>query len=491
MFIEVYPKSMKIILSLLFVLVHTVVYAQETLYDEMKRTMNEHSLPLVNMTVDVAKLQTSVYVPGEIEISDYQHRTLASSNTVRYLCQYRIRGGSAAGYDKKSFSVKLCDAAGNDFDANIFGIREENSWILDAMAIDRIRMRNRVCFDVWNEKSVTPYETKYGNRNGTKGLFVELFINGDYHGLYCMSDKIDRKLLGLKKLKVDDHGVQVRGLLYKGVSWGSGYSLLSYDEADVNTDMWNAWELQYPDDYPSMDTWRPLMDLIDFCSNATPYATFINAYQDYFYTENLCDYALFTMAMNVGDNGYKNTYLSVVDISQGHCYLLTPWDMDMSLGGYWNGDYDPSLASIDRYDRIAPYNRLSRLNIDDFKALEASKWQDYYTTLFSCDSINQRLDDYGHQLTVSGAWEREYHKWNGNPVPLKESIFDELDYVKEWYRQNYEHLCAQFGVPLPTGITPTPSKSPAATIFTLDGIQHHKVTHKGLYIINGKKIFLK
>ena len=482
---------MRFILLLLFVFVNLAVCAQESQYDTMKRTMNEYSLPLVNMIVDVAELRTSVFVPGEIEISDYQQRTPSSSNTVRFLCQYRIRGRSATQFEKKSFSVKLCDATGEDLDANLFDIREENSWILDAMAIDRIRMRNRVCFDVWNEMSTTPYETKYNSRNGTKGLFVELFINGDYHGLYCMSDKIDRKLLGLKKLKVDDNGVRVRGLLYKGVSWGSGYSLLAYKEADVNTDKWNAWELQYPDDCPSIDTWKPLMDLIDFCSLSTPSATFKNAYQDYFYTENLCDYALFTMALNVGDNGYKNTYLSVVDITQSHKYLLTPWDMDMSLGGYWDGSYDPSLASIDRYDRIAPYYRLSGQNIDGFKALEVSKWKDYSSTLFSCESINQRLDEYGAQLTLSGAWEREYLKWDGNPVPLKSSIYDELKYVKDWYRKNFENLCAQFGVPLPTVIAQTVPESADITIFTIDGIRRHNVTRKGLYIINGKKILIK
>jgi hypothetical protein len=104
--------------------------------------------------------------------------------------------------------------------ADIFGIRKENSWILDAMAIDRTRMRNRVCFDVWNSMSRTSYDTKYDNRNGTNGVFVEVFINGEYNGLYCLSDKIDRKLLGLKKTKLDDEGeVSIRGLLYKGIKW--------------------------------------------------------------------------------------------------------------------------------------------------------------------------------------------------------------------------------------------------------------------------------
>ena len=64
------------------------------------------------------------------------------------------------------------------------------------------------------ERCTTPYDTKYDNRNGSEGVFVEVFINGEYHGLYCMTDKINRKLLGLKKAKTNDDGqIEIRGLL--------------------------------------------------------------------------------------------------------------------------------------------------------------------------------------------------------------------------------------------------------------------------------------
>ena len=239
------------------ILYSVFISAQEIQYEQMKNEMNENSLPLVNIIVDIAAVNRTEYVSGEIEIADYQRRTDPSSAVVRYHCKYRIRGESTSGYDKKSFAVKLFDEYGEDMDVNLFGIREENSWILDAMAVDRIRMRNRVCFDVWNDMSRTPYNTNFGNRNGTKGVFVEVFINGDYNGLYCMTDKIDRKLLGLKKAQKDDNGVvTVRGLLYKGVTW-NGYTdiwLLSYSESDTTKDTWNGWELQYPDDYPSIGT---------------------------------------------------------------------------------------------------------------------------------------------------------------------------------------------------------------------------------------------
>lgn len=352
-------------------------------------------------------------------------------------------------------------------------------------------MRNRICFDIWNDFSKTPYNTKYDNRNGTKGVFVELFINGVYNGIYCFTDKIDRKLLGLKKAKVDsDNKVSIHGLLYKGNNWESGSDLLSYKSVqNTNSDTWNAWELQYPDDYPSIDTWQPLMDLIDFCSDVTSDLSFDRDYREWFYTENLVDYVVFTLALNVRDNAYKNTFLSVVDINQGHKYMISPWDMDTSFGGGWRGEYKEKLADINRYNQIAPFNRLIVQNMSGFVDKIITKWKNYYQTLFSIESVSQRLDNYAEQFISSGAWEREYARWNDQPLPLKEDLTEEIAYVKDWYAKNYSNLCAQFGVEIPSGIVNIPSETHSNNaIYTLDGRRVNESTlSKGIYIVNGKK----
>ena len=477
------------------------VYAQPdvhftgSLYDALKTRLNENSLPLVNITVDVANLHRTSFVPGEIEITDWHRRTDPDKLTVKYNCMYRIRGGTSTALDKKSFAVKLVDDNGKDLNVSLFGIREENSWILDAMAIDRTRMRNRVCFDVWNELSRTPYDTDFNGRNGTEGVFVEVFINKEYNGLYCLSDKVDRKLLDLKKAQVDEEGnVTTRGLLYKGNSWGdyTDIWLLGYKEADTSSKVWNAWELQYPDDYPSEDTWQPLMDLINYCSEPMTDEEFMKTYQDWFYPDNLADYALFTMALNVGDNAYKNTFLSVKNIEKGHCFLLTPWDMDMSLGGNWNGGYNEALANIKRYDGVAPYNRLIGHYSKEFIDMMGCKWEEYAETLFSCEEIERRLNHYAEMFTTSGAWEREYDKWNGNPVPLSDDIADELDYVKDWYERNHERLGEQLGTVTTTGsFNDLPKRQGSDKVYTLDG-RRVSVLRKGIYIDgNGRKVVIR
>ena len=114
--------------------------AQTTEYESMKAQMTEKSIPLVNITVDVDKLNSSTYINGTIEISDMQKRT-EGQQTAFYDCTLRYRGASSLAYDKKSLNLKLTDENGADLDVSLFGIRAENSWILDAMTIDRSRMR--------------------------------------------------------------------------------------------------------------------------------------------------------------------------------------------------------------------------------------------------------------------------------------------------------------------------------------------------------------
>lgn len=473
--------------------------AQVDTYDVMCQQLSEKSLPLVNLLVDVDALVRSDFVRAEIEITDPQRRTDPHSETVHYACGVRIRGGYAASQEKKFYAIKLYDAEGEDFDAPIFGIRNENSWILDAMAIDRIRMRNRVCFDLWNQISQTPYDTPYNNRNGTAGVFVEVFLNGIYQGLYCCTDKVDRRLLGLKKWRVnEDTGTEtVRGILYKGINWLSGSKLAEYKQAPTDQSSWNAWELQYPSDHPSDLTWNPLMALIDFCAFANSDDVFLAGYQDHFYPENLVDYLVFTFALNVGDNAYKNTFLSTPDINRHQRFLITPWDMDMSLGGYYNGNRDPSFVDVDRYAYVAPFNRITSRDIDNLLSRSKERWCQLSQTILSPENVQGLLEGYARLFAESGAWERECSRWNNIPVPLASALSEELDYVIDWYAQNCVHLNQQWGIATDIADLSEPSTLPPAhdAFYSLDGrklsVPQPARLLSGVYLYGGKKLLVK
>lgn len=448
---------------------------------------NEYSLPLVNVEVDVSRLSKENYIPGHITIVDAEMRT-EGRLMASFDCKLRYRGASSLKYEKKSFAIKLLDSDGEDLDANVLGIRKENDWILDAMAIDRIRMRNRVCFDIWNEISKTPYKTDFDNRNGTLGYFVEVYLNGDYHGLYCMTDKIDRKLLGLKKAKEQSDGsVYVRGVLYKGEAWTDATGMSGYDTSEsFDEESWNGWELQYPDDYPCYDAWKPLMNLIDLCN--TRNAFFKLHYRQHFYYDNLVDYALFIMGLNIIDNNVKNTHFSCPDINVNETFLITPWDLDCSLGGLYEGSHFDEYVKITNLTGNYLFYQMYMYNVDNFRESMKERWQELSLGIMSPNSFNFRLDAYAKRFKESGAWQREYDKWNNNPVPL--DLEEELEYVKKWYVNNIAALNKVLGViadDIPYVFQDTDSYN--IRMYNIDGKRiMSNPTGRRIYIENGRKI---
>ena len=477
----------RVILTFVFISLITNAYGATSDYVNLRNSLNSNSIPLINFTADIDSLNYDDYISGTVEIADYQKRNISKQLTVKYNCLVKYRGASSTRYDKKSLAFKLVNKDGSKFEANILNLRKDDGWILDAMAIDRIRMRNRVCFDLWNELNRLPYETDYNGRSGTVGTFVEVFINGEYIGLYCLTDRINRDLLGLKKPDTTDGQVNIKGVMYQGINWKESWNLLSYKDKPMDTLIWNAFELEYPTEYPSEQAWRPLVNLIDFCSDSTSRDTFQLNWEKYFYKENLIHYYVFTVALFVGDNLYKNTFLVNPDISAQTRFMILPWDMDFSLGGHWSGSYVETYSTIDRYNYTAPYHRLFRYNMDGFINDIKNYWLSVYQYELSATHVFSILDKYAQQFEKSGAWQREYQKWNNRPVPLMESLNDELDYVKTWYEYNHEQFSEQLDILIQK--TPLIRTDGAGKYYNLQGIPVNG-TSRGIQIHNNTKVYI-
>ena len=151
------------------------------------------------------------------------------------------------------------------------------------------------------------------------------------------------------------------------------------------------------------------------------------------------------------------------------------------------------MATLNRYNYLAPYNILYQQNIDNFRDEAAKAWASQLDSIFSTEQVFTLLDGYARQFTASGAWQREREKWNNNPVPLTETIHEELDYVKNWYQRNYDNLCSQFGVDKSIDL---PSISTKQTVYMLDGRRLNSVTNssslpRGIYIIDKRKVIIR
>lgn len=376
------------------------------------------------------------------------------------LAKLRYRGDYSATFQKKSLAVKLTDENGRALDRQLLDMRTDNYWILDAMAIDRARMRNRVAMDLWNDFAARPYYAPKAPQalTGVRGRMVEVFMGGQYHGIYCLTERIDRKQTGILK---PDAG-QVRGCLYKSRQWGK-WVQMGYDRYagklmrqpppgfDNRSETWDNWEMKYPDPGKKQaGNWQPLYEAINFVGN-TDDETFCRGVADRFDLPAVRDYWLFIELLLATDNSGKNMYWLAYDCKDSPKLTPAPWDLDATFGRDWDGhrgkcnpDKDFRRFLIERYSQSGLFERLYKLDPDGWNKELAARYRKLRKGAFDPDQLYKRFADYHKLLQRSGAEARERQRWNGaNGVSL--DFGTETEYLHNWIARRVNYLDEKYG----------------------------------------------
>lgn len=465
------------------------------------------------------------YSSGQIRVNDP-----ATDGEDELLCmRSHWRGNTSLGRAKKNYAVKLTDADGQSIDRKLLGFRSDNNWVLDAAFIDPSRVRNRVSTDIWNDYHVAPYygEQEPKARTATRGRMVEVFLNDAYDGIYCMTEKLDRKQLKLKKLQIrEENGFEVvdptqHGIIYKAVEWdytsyfggGSGdFAGVLPSEPSNEHDAWGGWEIKYPDlgDGEPID-WRPLYDHVAFVATCSD-AAFRREAAQRFDLPALRDYYLLQEMALAHDNSAKNIYWFIYDAAESTKLSLAPWDFDGTWGRIWNGTTGNSLPDKTLRDFAGSnfstnkiYSLLMRLNVDGWNDELARRYVELRRTgVFDAGNLYERFARYFSLLRDSGATLRETDRWNGNSG--FELDFDaELPYIREWIDTHVAVLDAFYGYDSQVGID-APLNSVATPggfdVYSPDGRLVRRIEAAsgqeaeallralpaGVYIVGGRKV---
>lgn len=137
-------------------------------------------LPSVYVTTSeelsyIHKSKNNIDKNSLINICDAAGDSIYSDTDNNTVSEIKIRGNATAGYEKKPYQIKL----GKKTD--LFGMGKAKTWILLANYIDSSFIRNSVTYELAGRLGFdfTP-ETKQ----------VNLYINGQYMGLYCLTEKV-------------------------------------------------------------------------------------------------------------------------------------------------------------------------------------------------------------------------------------------------------------------------------------------------------------
>lgn len=429
-------------------------------------------LPIVEL--NCSSVNSKAYTTGSLRVTD--PASLGYDSLM--IAAFKYRGASSSNYPKRSYAIKLRDENGNSVDRKLLGYRSDNNWILDAMYIDLACMRNRVATDLWNAFECKPYyaDREKKVRTGTRGKFVEVILNGQWWGLYCMTEKMDRKQLKLKKFVPAAQSTtgenEVHGVLYKSNQWT--YEVFMGHESNDDNDnkqviyphkkvsdyknilgqeTWCEYEFKYPDYEDEAVEWRPLHDAANMV--ATSFILNIDSVKSRFDYPMLRDYYLFIDLLLATDNHGKNLFWYAYDTQgpEGDKLSLAPWDLDGTFGQDWDGVITNTKdVTLDFDTYIKNYEHGQFAIFDLIKS--RSEWQqdlkDRYAELrikgvISGDSIANRFANYASLFEASLADQREQDMWSKTYHSRHKDIQGGATYAESWIRRRVNWLDQKYG----------------------------------------------
>lgn len=378
-----------------------------------------------------------------------------------------IRGNSSLRYEKKSYDIQLGKKQNwqKKHNRSLLGLRNDDDWKLGADYADKLGMRNFITHKIFHKMR----QNKAFPKNSSVHIkHVEVHLNGEYRGLYTFMEQEDRKQYGLPKTKRFESNLNKaidsifdkferqktragrnllrelgNGLykarnalfpvredkyqaLYKSSLFGSDFTQLK------------GLKQKYPKDIHA-DYRLPLKNLIKFVDHSDKKAFDLKIW-DHFDFDNLIDYFLLITMSGSVDN-HKSNYLLAID--PNFKFHFIPWDLDNT----WRLKHHKTGKILSTYDSF-PFksNRLFEriLQNERFTNELKKRWKKYKKDLLSYDSLSEMFLSTYQKLKNSGAYRREFKRWNLIKKGQTIREVTEIDEVLTWIRKRQKFLDTTF-----------------------------------------------
>ena len=367
------------------------------------------------------------------------------------------RGGATnqPGRNKRNYHIKFLDEDTVKKNRRFFGLRNDNSWLLDAGQIDFLRIRNRINTDLWLDMARKPwYADSVANvRNGSRGQVVEVLLNGAYVGIYNMCEPIDRKQLKLERFAEEGNRKIIHGVMWKADKWSRTVNMSNPAKRGVGVLTWDGFTFKYPEwEDVNAVHWKTLNDAVWFANRADTNFALRDSMSYYFDLPVMQDYYIFIVALQALDNECANIYYACHDFRVNTRLTMVPWDLDISLGQNYSPNVDlPDMVSPERY----PSGWISHLPMADMFEVKwyydqmLERYRELRKTHLNTDSLVNRFRTAMDELEFSGAAAREEARWSGDTdIAGKDlDLSAEMDYVEDWIRRRMAYLDENVFIP--------------------------------------------
>jgi hypothetical protein len=335
-----------------------------------------------------------------------------------YLAEARNRGDTSLAFPKRSFTLDLEDGQTFDEPALAGGFMGRRKLVLISPFNDNSYMRARLAFDLWNRMSPDHLQMK--------AFSAVVYVNGEYRGLFTVTDHIDRHFLSQR-------GMDPGGDLFKAVAPDANFSRL--DALGLPKEaLRQGYEKKAGQPEDGDDAWRTIEALTAFVADASTeqFRAERNQWMD---SRDYEDWWIFANLAYTKDSVAKNAY-HVLERGADARWRFIPWDLDASFGQNWN---TRRLGADDLYT-FTNENRLFARMLED-PVISSSLYVRYRELLqgpLHRDVVLGLIDGYARELRAAALkdearWGEEYRAFPRWSSRTDLNDFEaEVAYLRAW-----------------------------------------------------------
>lgn len=373
-------------------------------------------LPVLSITTAEGILPGEDDLAGSLTIYQTNGGRLQAVSTP---IEINERGNTSRRFPKKSYRVKIVNEDGEKDNLSIAGLRSDDDWILNPMYTDTSKIREALAYQLWEEINTSSVFAA-----SSRVAYCEVYINGEYWGLYGIQERIDRK-------QVD--GDKQADILYKVIA----NDRPTVDEllACESHEVCRGFELAFAGTGVTQP-WEPAAAYMALLSGED---CDIRASLS---MENTIDYGLWAMLCQAHDCHFKNQFLNCVYNGSGYTMYKIPWDLNNTFGDIWQNDAEDTNHTAYHAGKLVidgAFGVLLHSGDPQIYAAIQNRWQVLRATAIT----GEKLIDMAHAIytPLTAAIERDSLRWpacgmgNGNAVNIRDIesyIRETLPKMDEW-----------------------------------------------------------